>query len=127
MEIVLKVKVPYRKELYATPPRLTTTAVFLAFPSQALFPIPLNYNSPLCDHHGITGMMLGTVGVLFFAASLASRHGDTEQRCSDDILAAAGETCAESGGPSAAQLHLRSGEQARTFTYTAPPRRTICP
>ena len=32
-----------------TPPRLTTTAVFLASPSQALFPIPLNYNSPLCE------------------------------------------------------------------------------
>ena len=35
-----------------TTPRLTTTAVFLASPSQALFPIPLNYrfsdNSPLC-------------------------------------------------------------------------------
>ena len=32
-----------------TPPRLTTTAGFLASPSQALFPIPLSYNSPLCE------------------------------------------------------------------------------
>ena len=32
-----------------TPPHLTATADFLASPSQALFPIPPNYNSPLCD------------------------------------------------------------------------------
>ena len=36
-----------------TPPRLTTTADFLAFPSQALFPISLNYNSPLCESESL--------------------------------------------------------------------------
>ena len=44
-----------------TPPRLTTTAGFLASPSQALFPIPLNYNSPLCDQNKISVFDVGSV------------------------------------------------------------------